>query len=364
MTDTPPSPQRRRVLGALASLPILGRAGSLSAAPAAFPPPPPQDQVRFPDGATVLVAGPSGGLMAQWARTVRPALAQSLAPGLPIHQHDVGGPDGVTGANQFDVRVTPDGRTVLLVPGDAVTAWLVGDPRAKFDVAHWVSVMVCTTPAVVVARPAAFASAGVIRVAAATPAGPNLPALLGIEMLGQRAQLVHVFEDERSLRDAFARNAVDGILLRGHHVPQRARTLAVVGAVPLFSLGAIDGMGRLVRCPTFPDLPNYPEFHAMHRGTAPGGPLFDAWRAAAIAAQLEFNMVLLPVTPADMVALWRQVGLDAAGALDVQAMAHSLAVRPLGGPEATATTSAVATNGAALTSLRRWLAERYNWHPV
>jgi hypothetical protein len=364
MTDTPPSPQRRRVLGALASLPILGRARPLLAAPSAFPAPPPGDQVRFPDGATILVAGPGGGLMAQWARTMRPALAQSLAPGLTIHQHDVGGPDGVTGANQFDVRVTPDGRTVLLAPGDAVTAWLVGDPRAKFDVAHWVSVMACTTPAVVVGRPAAFNSAGAIRIAAATPAGPNLPILLGVEMLGQRAQLVHVFEDERSLRDAFARNAVDGILLRGHRVPQRVQALSGVGATPMFSLGAIDPMGRLVRCPSFPDLPNFPEFHVMRRGSVPAGPLFDAWRATAIAAQLEFNMVLLPVTPADMVALWRHVGVEAAGALEVQAMAHSLAVRPLDGAEATATTSAIATSGAALTDLRRWLAERFNWHPM
>ena len=364
MTDPLPSPRRRRALGVLASLPmLLGRSGKPWAAPAAFPPPG-QDHVRFPEGATILVAGPNGGLMAQWAQAVRPVLSQSLAPGLAIHQKDIGGPDGVTGANQFEVRVTPDGRTVLLTPGDAVIAWLVGDPRAKFDVAHWVPVMACVTPAVVVGRAAAFASGGPIRVAGATPAGPNLPALLGIELLGQRAQLVHVFEDARSLREAFAHDALDAVLLRGHHVPEHVRALADVGAAPVFSLGAIDPLGRLVRCPIFPGVPNLPEFCADRRGSPPAGPLFEAWRAAAMAAQLEFGMMLSPVTPADMVALWRHVGVEAADALEVQALAHSLAVHPLGGPEATATAAAATADGAALTSLRRWLARRFGWRPV
>jgi hypothetical protein len=363
MTEFPSSPHRRRVLGGLASLPILSRAGMASAAPVPLVAAP-QDQVRFPDGATMLVAGPSGGLIAQWCHTMRPALVQSLSPGLPVRQEDVGGPDGVTAANEFDVRITPDGRTVLLTPGDAAITWLVGDPRAKFDVAHWVPVMACVTPAVVVARGSAFAAPGVIRVAATTPAGLQLPALLGIEMLGQRVQPVRAFQDERSLHEAFARHAVDAVLLRGHNVPQQAAALAQVGAVPAFTLGAIDALGRMVRSPQFPNVPNLPEFYAQRRGSSPSGPLFDAWRAAAIAAQLEFGMVLLTATPADMVALWRRAGVEAARALRVQALARSFAVQPIGGPEATATTAALAVDAAALTSLRQWLVERFNWRPL
>jgi hypothetical protein len=363
MTEVPPSPHRRRVLRALASLPVLGRAGMATAAPLPLVATP-QDQVRFPDGATMLVAGPSGGLMAQWCRAIRPTLAQSLAPGLPVRQTNVGGPDGVTGANEFDARIMPDGRTVLLTPGDAAITWLVGDPRAKFDVTHWVPVMACVTPAIVVARASAFAVPGVIRVAATTPAGLQLPGLLGIEMLGQRAQLVRVYQDERSLREAFAQHAIDAVLLRGHHVPQHAGALAQVGAVPAFTLGAIDALGRLVRCAQFPEVPNLAEFYARRRGSMPGGPLFEAWRAAAIAAQLEFGMELLTVTPADMVALWRHAGVEASRALDVAALARSFAVRPIGGPEAMATSAALAVNAAALTSLRQWLAERFNWHPL
>src|SRR3974390_1011620 len=116
-----PSCTRRTLLGAVTALPVLGRLGTLLAAPlptvAARPP-----ETPFPEGATILVAGPDGGGLHLWARAMQPAFAQSLAPGTTVHQTDIGGPDGVTGANQFEVRVAPDGRTVLLVPGDAVLA--------------------------------------------------------------------------------------------------------------------------------------------------------------------------------------------------------------------------------------------------
>ena len=370
LTDTLPSPARRRWLGLLASLPMLGRAGTLSAAPLPSSPSPsspstgPLERVRFPDGAMILVAGPDGGVMDRWARAVQPVLAQSLAAGVVVQQIAVGGADGVTGANQFDVRVTPDGRTILLTPGEAVLAWLVGDPRAKFDVAHWVPVMACVTPAVVVGRPAAFANAGMVRVAASKPAGPDLPALLGIELLGERAELVAGIADEDALQAAFARGAVDAVLLHGHRVPDQARALAHLGVAPVFSFGMVDELGNAGRCSAFPSIPHFAEFYATRRGTLPSGPLFTAWRAAAAATQLEFGMVLSQVTPADMVALWRRAGADAAGALDVRSLAMSLEASPLSGPTATATATAVAADAPALVGLRDWLATRFNWRPT
>ena len=89
--EVPPLPHRRCVLGAFASRPVLGpRAGVGCASPA--------------------------GCQPAWCQTTRPTLAPSLAPGLrvreaPVRQPNVGGADGFTGANEFDVRTTPDGRT-------------------------------------------------------------------------------------------------------------------------------------------------------------------------------------------------------------------------------------------------------------
>ena len=100
------------------------------------------------------------------------------------------------------------------------------------------------------------------------------------------------------------------------------------------------------------------------RGSALKGPLFAAWGAAAIAAQLEFGLVLPELTPAPMVALWRQAGVQAMAALDVQALAASLAIRPMSGPAATACGELWSPRAPALLALRQWLAERYNWRPT
>ncbi|HVC63469.1 MAG TPA: hypothetical protein VND19_24280 [Acetobacteraceae bacterium] len=363
MTVTLPSPGRRRVLRLLASLPMLGRAGQGLAAPS-FGISPALADTPFPDGATILVAGPHGGAMAHWARLLQPELAQALAPGVAMRQIAGGGADGVTGANQFDTRVAPDGRTVLLAPGETVLDWLVGDPRAQFDVGHWVAVMACMTPAVVVGRAAAFASGGSLRIAAASPAGPDLPAVLGIELLGGRAQLVPDLAGSDALKAAFARNAVDAVLLRGYKVPAQVRALADAGAEPIFTLGARDDTGALVRVAAFPDTPVLLELYAARRGTPLAGPIFDAWCAAAAASQLEFGLVLPQLTPAAMVALWRRAGTDAADALGVQSAAMALDVRLLGGPAATASTAPAAANEAALLALRKWLASRFNWRPA
>jgi hypothetical protein len=363
MTDALPSSGRRRLLGLLASLPVLGWEGRSAAAPSLGISPALAD-TPFPDGATVLVAGPDSGAMDRWGHLLQPALAQSLAPGVVMRLSTAGGADGVTGANQFDTRVAADGRTVLLAPGETVLDWLVGDPRAKFDVGHWVTVMACVAPAVVVGRPAAFAAGGSVRIAAAHPAGPDLPAVLGIELLGGRAELVPGAVEDDALQTAFARNAVDAVLLRAHKVPDQAKALVDAGAEPIFTLGAHDDAGALIRVAEFPNVPTLPELYAQRRGAPPSGPIFDAWCAAAAASQLEFGLVLPQLTPASMVALWRRAGTDAAGALDVQSPAMSLDVHPLGGPAATANTAPVAANETALLALRKWLASRFNWRPA
>jgi len=363
MADTLPSPCRRRILGLLASLAVLGRAGRSVAAPS-FGIPQALADTPFPDDVRILVAGPDNGAMDHWARLLQPALAQSLAPGVTIRQTADGGADGVTGANEFDTRVALDGRTVLLAPGETVLDWLVGDPRAHFDVGQWVAVMACVTPAVVVGRAAAFASGGSVRIAAASAAGPDLPAVLGIELLGGRAQLVPGIAEDDALQVAFARNAVDAVLLRGHKVPAQAKALADAGAEPIFTFGARDDAGALVRTAAFPDTPVLLELYAARRGTPLAGPIFDAWCAAAAASQLEFGLVLPQLTPAAMVALWRRAGTDAANALDVQSLALALDVRLVGGPAATASAAPVAANEAALLALRDWLASRFNWRPA
>ena len=354
-----PRTGRRHVLGWLTTLPAVMRAGRLLAAA-----PPATVTTPFTEAPRLFVAGPSDGSLNHWADALLPALEQSLPPETAIRRVEIGTADGVTGANQFEVRGAPDGQTVLLTPGMAPLAWMVGDPRAQFDVAHWVPVMAGACPAIVVGRPTVLDPSGRARVAAASPASFDLSALLGLHLLRANVEPVFGLLDPGAARSAFAQGVVDAVLVRGHNVPEQVSALKSSGAQPLFTLGALDDDGYFVRDPTFPALPHFAELLAMRTATKPHGPLFDAWCAIAAAVRLDFGLVLPQLTPAAMVALWRRAGSDAAGALGVQATAAVMSVRPLAGPMATTSTAALAASAPALRELRGWLAARFNWRPT
>jgi hypothetical protein len=312
----------------------------------------------------LLVAGPADGMLNHWADMLLPAFEQSLPPDTSIRRVDIGSTDGVTGANQFEARGAPDGRTVLLAPGRAALAWMVGDPRAKFDVAGWVPVVAGTCTGLVAGRPAVLDSDGYAHIAVVSPAGSDLAALLGLYFLGVRMEVVAGLVEPGAPEKAFLQGAADTVLLHGQHVPERFSVLQAAGAQPLFTLGMLEDTGHLVRDPAYPRVPHFSELYAMRTGAQLYGPLYDAWFAAAAAAQLEFGMVLPQLTPASLVGLWRRAGSDAVASLGVQTAAASVSVRPLAGAIATTTTTAVAASAAALQELRGWLAGRLNWRPA
>ncbi len=356
MTDLPPS--RRRLLTWATTLPLAMQAGPLFAAPA------PTAVAPFAEPPKLLVAGPSDGTLNRWADALLPALEQSLPPDTSIRRVEVGSADGVTGANQFEVRSVPDGQTVLLAPGQAALAWMVGDPRAKFDVAHWVPVLAGTGVGLVAGRSSVFAADPRARVVTTSPAGSDLAMLLGLYLLGVRMEVAFGPPEPDAPERAFLQGAADVVLLHGQRVPERFAALQAAGAQPLFTLGTVDNSGHLIRDATYPQLPHFSELYATRTGVPPGGPLYDAWCATAAATQLVFGMVLPQLTPAAMVSLWRRAGSDAVASLGVQTVAASANVRPLAGPIATTNTAATAASSAAIQELRGWLSGRLNWHPA
>jgi hypothetical protein len=356
---------RRRFLALLAAIPVLARARPAwawpesSALAAPVPAQPANPGLPFPDGATLVVAGPAGGLLDRWAQAVRPTLAQGLPPDTRLRLRTTGGADGVTGANQFDARTAPDGLTLLMVPGEAPLASLAGDPRAKFDIGHWMPVMAGMTHAVIAGRPGALTPGGRVRIPVSSAGGDELPALLGLELLGLHTQPVPAFP-ERSLAEAFANQAIDVVFLHGHNVADQLAALAAVGVKPLLAFGAIDDAGTLVRPAPFPDVPLLSQLSPE----AADSRLYPAWQSAAAAVQLEFGIMLPQLTPAGMVALWRRAGTDAAATPPVDALGKSFGVRLLGGTAATAVTTAMVAPQPAVLELRRWLAGRFNWRPA
>lgn len=319
----------------------------------------------FPQGVTLLAASTSGGPMDLWAATLAPLLEQFLPPHTRIARETAIGNDGVTGANQFATRTVPDGATVLLVPGAAAMAWLVGDPRVHFDAASWVPVMAGVAPAVLVGRIAlpALRSEQGVRIAAAGPAGPDLPALLALEVLGCSFTPIFGLGEAGRAREALTEGAADLLLLHGESVPERVHALAGAGVAPLFSLGALDATGHRVRDPQLPEVPCLHEASLSLQGHAPLGPLAQACDAAAAAAALNFALVLPALTPPDVVGLWRNMGAHMAEAPTVRALSGAEAVRIQSSPAANVATIAVAADATTLLALRGWLASRFGWHP-
>ena len=353
---------RRRMLNVLAGVAIAGRPGQVLAAPGAVPA---GAAALFPAEITAIVAGQEGGNTDAWARLILAALAQELPPGTNIRRQTVGAADGVTGANQFETRTAPDGASLLVVPGAASIAWLAGDPRAQFEVGHWVPVMAGVSPGIVALRGgrAGLVPGQKLRIATASLAGPELSAWLGVHLLGGQPVPVTGLMEEGAIRAALLNGSADGVLLRGRKVMEQVASMSALGVWPVFSLGALDENGALARDPQFPDLPEYSQLLTeMHPGAA-SGPLFDAWRAVAAAARLEFAVVLPQLTPAAMVALWRRAGSEAAAAPLLATATSGQMVRALCGAAGAAEVSAVAAESASLLELRRWLGAGLGWHP-
>ena len=332
---------------------LLGSAATLAAGGVA------KAAAIFPDGATLLVGGPGGSPADSWAEWLSPGLGRALPPGTQLRKDVVGGADGVTAANQFDARVVPDGSTAMLLPGSAAMAWLVGDPRARFDAAHWVPALAGVTPGLVVSRMSLSRALGGdrVRVAATNATGPELPAMLALDLLGAKWEPLFGLSDAAAM-DALQQGQVDAVCLHGRRVAEMAQVIGSIGAQPLFSFGCTDEASE--RDPAFPEVPTVAELLTSRRTDEA---LRRAWFATAAASDLDVAMVLPQLTPASIVALWRRAAAQAAGTGTVQAQAMALGVRALSVPAATASTSAVMADAAGQLALREWLARRLDYRP-
>ena len=299
MTDAG-SPGRRAVMRGLGAL-ALGSAVCPGRSQSASPPPA-QLSVPFPGEATLLTAGPEAGPAAGWAELLAPSLAQLLPQGTRLLVEPVGGEDGVTGANQFEVRAAPDGGMALVLPGSAALAWLIGDPRAKFDAATWIPALAAVSPGVLASRiPLDRLRPGQeLRLAGTSPGGFELPALLALEMLGVRTRPVFGLTDVSGAMDAVISGTADAAFVRGRRVAEQVQALAASGAPAVLAMGAPEAAHA--RDPQFPGTPTVVE--AL--GGSTGSRLYRPWVAAAAASQTDIALVLPRLTPAALVALWRR----------------------------------------------------------
>lgn len=320
-----------------------------------------------PASATLLVGGPTGGGPERTARLLAPLLAPTLFGPAPDHDPtdevdrvDVtatGGRDGVTAANAFETRASADGSTALVVPGEAVLAWLAGDPRCHFDAGTWVPAFATVAPVALVGRlPPAREDRAVV-LGGGAPTGPMLPGLIALTMLGIpiRPRFGLAPDDVTA---ALRSGAIDLAVLSGADVPSRAAGLAADGIPTAIALRP-DG----TRDSAVPGAPAFNELLAA-RGRDDTGPLASSRRASTAAAALDAALVLPALAPAGVVARWRAACDDASRSLAFNEAAAGSAVRPVPAPECVDAVRAVVAGADGTLALRKLLAGRWGWSPA
>ena len=148
---------------------------------------------------------------------------------------------------------------------------------------------------------------------------------------------------------ALAAGRIDAAFLPGQ------AAAALPGMAVRYCLGAPDSVA--LADPLLPQLPSLAGSVAASRGDPR---LLAAWRAAAAAAQLDYALVMAPLSEPASVALWRQA---AAAARDAVPPAFRPGTRSLSAPGCNAVLGAIATDSGVLLAYRRWLAARLTWQP-
>ena len=257
-----------------------------------------------------------GGGSDTWARFNAPFLSRYLPGGPTIVIKNVPGGGSITGANQFAATAKPDGLTVLGTSGSTQFPYLLGDPRVKYEYKNWNVVLAAPTGGVVYisskfgiksvkeldklqGHKLVYGSQGATSL--------DLVPMLGFRLLGLDVQHVFGMKGRGEGRLAFERGeATIDYQTTSAYLRNSVPLVNEGKAVPLFSWGAADETGNLVRDPTFPDLPDFEEAYELVHGKRPTGVEWEACKAFLISGFPAQKLLVLPKsTPMEIVETYR-----------------------------------------------------------
>jgi hypothetical protein len=263
----------------------------------------------------------------------------------------------VTGVNQFDARVMPDGTNVVLFPGSVGLALLANDSRVRFDAAHFLPLLACAGRGVVMLRGGLGARrTSPVRVACQAGLDPGAAALLAFDLLGLPALPVAAGAD---VLQAVHGGAADAVFVSSETPSVQIQALLQAGLAPALSAGLPGGAGDA----------------AGHAALAPhllallpadrvrADPLVAGWTALAAASVTGMVLAVPRLSPAGAIARW-QAACGATGSdPGVTEAVQARGAQWLTGLAAGRTMAAMVAPDAAQTALRGWLAMRLNWQP-
>ncbi len=253
----------------------------------------------------VIPFSESGG-SAQWANFFAPLIGEAL-PGQPVvvvrYRPGAGSTEG---ANWFqeNQNETTDGTLIFGDSGSTKFPYLLGDPRVRYEYADWQPILASATGGVVYLPPDLgarfdgdmddlkeefylYGSQGATTL--------DLVPLLAFKMLGLQVDPVFGVEGRGDGRLMFERGEANIDYQTSSAYLANVQPLVDGGlAVPIFSWGALDENGAIVRDPTFPDMPTFKEVCEATEGCETSGVEWDAYKAFFVAGFANQKTIFLP----------------------------------------------------------------------
>lgn len=263
----------------------------------------------------------TGGGSARWARFYAPRLAKHL-PGSPVVAvKNMPGASSTKGTNFFARRATKDGLMILGTSGSTQFPFLLGDRRVKYDYADWEVVLATPVGGVVYLSDSLGVKSAAemnklkgvnLKFGSQGATSLDLVPLLAFDILGLNVKAVFGMKGRGPSRLAFERGEVRIDYQTTPAFIKRVTPLVKAGkAIPVMTWGTLDDQGKLVRDPTFPDLPHVGEVYQTMYGKAPKGPGWTAWKSFMAAGFPAQKMIFLPKgTPENIIAAYRQAAVD------------------------------------------------------
>jgi tripartite-type tricarboxylate transporter receptor subunit TctC len=256
-----------------------------------------------------IVPFKEGGGADTWARFNAPFFSKFL-PGRPVVIiNNIPGGGSIKGANLFTERAAPDGLMLMGTSGSTQFPYLLDDPRVRYDYQDFKVVMAYPNGGVVYCspelgiqnaselakireRPLKYGSQG--------PTSLDLVPLLSFDLLGLDVKAIFGFRGRGAGRLAFERGEVLIDYQTSSAYLKNVVPLVEAGsAIPLFSFGALDENGELIRDPSFPDLPHFGEVYEM-LGKTREGIEWRSWFAFMSAGFGGMKLLLVPKETPDV----------------------------------------------------------------
>jgi tripartite-type tricarboxylate transporter receptor subunit TctC len=277
---------------------------------------------------TVIVPFSEGGGTDSYSRLMAPLFEKHL-PGHPtILILNKPGGGGLSGANYYADHAKKDGTTVLALSTSSQSNWMLGDPRAQFEMKDFIPIILSPRGVTLYVRgdlglqnektlkgkieKLASYSPEKLNFGGKTPTSGDLALRVALSLLGVEVNSVWGLGGNGPMALGFERGefqiSYDNTLA---FLKERKHLIEDGTAVPLFTFGVMNEDGKIERDPALPDVATVPEYYKAVYGKEPSGAAYEAWKSLmGVSVPLSKSWNLMAGTPKDVVEAWRNAAKE------------------------------------------------------